>query len=104
MAPIACYRLELGGEVIARIDAETREFPWAYGRLADSPAFERFRRYFADESDRADDDPEIEALCGEIAGRGGFMLREMPSGTLYRGVRLNHDGGEGVWFRHGDPA
>ena len=102
--PIVCYHLGLGGEVAARVDVEGYEYPFAYGRLVDSPAFERFRRYFTDDDDWAEDDPEIEALCGEVQGRGGFMLREMSSGTLYRGVCLNHDGREGVWFRHGDPA
>jgi hypothetical protein len=104
MAPIVRYQLELGGEVVARIDVLGHEFPFTYGRLVDSPAFERFRRYFTDDNDWAEDDPEIEALCGEIQDCGGFLLREMLSGVFYRGVCLNHDGSEGVWFRHGDPA
>ncbi len=97
------YQLELGGEVIARINAGERDFPWTYGRLVDSPAFERFRRFFTDEADWPDDDPELDALCSDVQSRGGFVLQDMSSGVAYQGVRLNHDGGNSVWFRHGDP-
>ncbi len=97
------YHLELGGEVVARIDADEYDFPWTYGRLVDSPAFERFRRYFTDDNDWPDDDPELEALCGEVQDKGRFVLRNVASGDAYQGVCLNHDGGGVVWFRHGDP-
>jgi hypothetical protein len=104
MAGVVRWQLELDREVVARIDADDYSFPFTYGRLVESPAFERFRRYFTDDNDWPDDDPELEALCGEVQARGRFVLREMPSGVAYRGVCLNHDGGEVVWFRHGDPA
>jgi hypothetical protein len=98
------WELELGGEVIARIDANEYEFPFTYGCLVESPEFERFRPYFADPDAWPDDDKEFEALCGEIVARGGFLLREVASGVTYRGVCLNHDDGNVVWFRHGDPV
>ena len=98
------WQLELGGEVVAQIDATEFDFPFTYGRLMDSPGFDRFRPYFADDTDWPDDDPEFEALCGEVQNRGGFVLRELPAGAVYRSVCLNHDGKYGVWFRHGDPA
>jgi hypothetical protein len=104
MAGVVRWQLELGGEVVARVDADEYDFPFTYGRLVESPAFERFRRYFTDPNDWPDDDPGLEALCGEVRARGGFVLRELAAGMAYRGVCLSHDGGEVVWFRHGDPA
>ncbi len=98
------WQLELGGAVVARIDAEEYDFPWTHGRLVDSPAFDRFRPYFSNSDNWPDDDPEFEALCGEVDAAGGFVLRELPGGTVYGGVCLNHDGGQVVWFRHGDPV
>jgi hypothetical protein len=98
------WQLELGDEVVARIDADDYYFPFTYGRLVDSPAFERFRLYFTDDNDWPEDDPQLEALCGEVHDRSGFLLREMTTGVAYRGVCLNHDGGEVVWFRHGAPV
>jgi hypothetical protein len=70
----------------------------------DSPGFERFRRYFTDPEGWPEDDPELETLCGEVQSRGRFVLRKLPDGVTYQGVCLNHDGGQVVWFRHGDPA
>jgi hypothetical protein len=96
------WQLELAGEVVACINADEYEFPWTYGRLVDSPGFERFRRYFTDPEDWPDDDPELEALCREVQDGGGFVLRDLSTGMTYRGVCLNHDGGQVVWFRHGD--
>ncbi|MCC7423873.1 MAG: hypothetical protein IT428_26715 [Planctomycetaceae bacterium] len=98
------WQLELGDMVIARIDADSYSFPFTYGRMVGSPAFERFRLYFSDPDNWPDDDPQFEALCREIRDRGRFVLREMTSGIAYRGVCLNHDGRDVVWFRHGDPA
>jgi hypothetical protein len=96
------WHLELASEVIARIEVDEHDFPFFYGRLVDSPEFERFRRYFTDPEDWPDDDTELEALSGEVQSRGQFVLREMASGIAYRGVCLNHDGAQAVWFRHGD--
>jgi hypothetical protein len=104
MEGVVRWQLELGDKVIARIDADEYDFPFTYGRLVDSPAFERFRRYFTDDNDWPDDDPQLEALCGEVHDQGCFILREMPTGVAYRGVCLNHDGEQVVWFRHGDPV
>jgi hypothetical protein len=101
MAEVTRWQLELDGEVIARIDADEYAFPWTYGRLVDSPQFERFLRYFTDSNDWPDDDPELEALCGEVHTRGRFVLRALSTGMAYQGVCLNHDGGQMVWFRHG---
>jgi hypothetical protein len=103
MAEAVRWHLELAGEVVARIDPEGYEFPWTYGRLVGSPGFEQFRRYFTDPEGWPEEDAELDALCGEVQAGGGFVLRELPAGVAYRGVCLNHDGGEGVWFRHGDP-
>jgi hypothetical protein len=97
------WQLELGGEVIAYIDADAYEFPWTYGNLVDSPRFERFRCYFTDEDTWPDNDPAFEALCEEIGAKGRFTLRDTTTDTLYRGVRLNQENGV-VWFRHGDPV
>ena len=104
MSPVVRYHLELGGEVVALIEADMYEFPWTYGRLVNSPAFERFRRYFTDDNDWPEDDPELDALCGEVHDRGWFVLRDVSSGVVYPGVLLHHDGRDVVWFRHGDPA
>ena len=98
------WQLELGDEVVARIDADEFDFPFTYGRLVDSPTFERFRRYFTDANDWPEDDVQLEALCGEVQESGGFLLREMPTGVAYCNVCLNHDGEQVVWFRHGDPV
>ena len=102
--PAVQYHLELGGEVIAVIVYIGYEFPWTYGKLIESPAFEPFRMYFTDDNDWPEDDPDLEALCGEVHVRGGFLLRDLSSGVAYQGICLNHDGGDGVWFRHGDPV
>lgn len=98
------WQLELGDEVVARVDADEYDFPFTYGRLVDSPSFERFRLYFTDSNYWPDDDPELEVLCEEIQARGRFVLRDMSSGVAYQGVCLNHDGGHVIWFRHGDPV
>jgi hypothetical protein len=95
------WHLELGGEVIARIDAEDYDFPWIYGRLVDSPAFERFRVYFADE-DSWPETPKFDALIAEIRAKGRFVLREVPTDLSYRSFRLNQEG-EVVWFRFSEP-
>jgi hypothetical protein len=97
------WQLELGCEIVAKIKTAGYEFPFTYGRLVDSSAFERFRKYFTDSNDWPDEDLSLEALCSEVQNRGGFLLRMMSSGVAYRGICLNHDGGQGVWFRHGDP-
>lgn len=104
MPEVIRWQPELGGEVVARIDADDYSFPFTYGRLVGSPGFERFRRYFTDDNDWPEDDAELEAVCGEVMDRGRFVLRDVPAGVVYGGVCLNHDGGDGVWFRHGDPA
>lgn len=98
------WQLELGDEVVARINAHEYDFPFTYGRLIDSPVFERFRPYFTDDNDWPENDTQLQALCGEVRERGGFLLREIPTGIAYGGVCLNHDGGQVVWFRHGDPV
>jgi hypothetical protein len=98
------YRLELGGEVVATIVASGYEFPWTYGRLVNSPEFERFRTYFTDDNDWPENDSDLEVLCGDVQAHGRFRIRDLSSGVAYQGVCLNHDGGDGVWFRHGDPA
>jgi hypothetical protein len=93
--------LELGGEVVAGIvDTGEYDFPWTYGTLVESPEFERFRLYFSDPEDWPDDDPTIEALCGEVQSRGGFVLRDSLTGRSHQGVTLNLRG-ELVWFRIG---
>lgn len=97
------WQLELGGEVIARIDTDSYEFPWTYGNLVNSPQFERFRLYFTDPDDWADDDEALETLCGDVEARGGFVIRELATNTVYRSVTLNQDR-DVVWFRFGDPA
>lgn len=104
MVEVVRWQLELGTEIIARIDADEYDFPFTYGQLVDSPEFERFRRYFTDDNDWLEEDQELEALCGEVLDRGGFVLREVPSGVVYQGVCLNHNGRQVVWFRHGDPV
>lgn len=101
MAADIRWHLELGGEVVARIaDANTYEYPWTYGTLVDSPEFERFRPYFTDPEGWADDDPAMEALCGEVQHRGWFVLRDLKTGELHRGFLFNQDE-ELVWFRIG---
>src|SRR5262245_4587665 len=101
MAEVIRWHLELGGEVIARIaDAGEYDFPWTYGRLVESPGFERFRPYFTDPDDWPEDDPAIEALCAEVHSRGGFVLHDFQTGEVHQGVRLNQRG-EAVWFRIG---
>jgi hypothetical protein len=104
MREVVRWHLELGGQLVARIDADEYDFPWTYGLLVDSPEFERFRRYFTDDTGWPDDDPELDALLGEVRDRGGFVFREVPTGVVYRNVMLNHDGGSVVWFRRGGPA
>lgn len=95
------WHLELGGEVIARIvDAHEYEFPWTYGFVADSPAFERFRPYHTDSDTWPIDDPVIEALCAEVHARGGFVLRDIHDGTVYPDMKVNQNP-EYVWFRIG---
>jgi hypothetical protein len=103
MPEVRRWHLELSDEVIAKIDANEFAFPFTYCWLIDSPALERFRKYFTDDTQWADDDQELEELCGEVQDKGGFSLREMPSCVAYQGVCLNHDGSRVVWFRHGDP-
>jgi hypothetical protein len=97
------WQLELGGDVIALIDADSYEFPWTYGNLVDSPQFDRFRSYFSNEDDWPEDDPTFEELCGEILSKGGFAIRDLSTNTLYHGVRLNQEK-DVVWFRYGDSA
>lgn len=101
MAEAIRWHLELGGEVVARIaDANEYEFPWTYGVLVDSPEFERSRPYFTDPDDWPEDDPAIEALCGEVDARGDFTLRDLQTGQIYPRMWLNQRG-EYVWFRIG---
>jgi hypothetical protein len=101
MAEAVRWHLELGDEVIAQIaDADDYDFPWTYGVLVNSPAFERFRPYFTDSEDWPDDDPAIEALCGEVQDRGGFVLRDHQTGESHPGIGLNQRG-DSVWFRIG---
>lgn len=95
------WYLELGAEVIARIaDGNEYEFPWTCGRLVESPDFERFRTYFTDPDDWKDDDPVTEELCREVQSCGGFVLRDLQTGEVYHGIRLNQRA-ESVWFRIG---
>lgn len=95
------WQLELGGEVIARIlDAHDYEFPWTYGKLFESPGFERFRVYFTDPEYWPNDDPAIEALCSEVQDRGGFVLRDFQTGQSHPGIIFNQRA-ESVWFRIG---
>jgi hypothetical protein len=95
------WHLALGGEVVARLaDDGEYDFPWTYARLVDSPQFERFRPYSTDEEDWRDDDPSIEALCAEAQARGGFALRDLQTGAVHEGLRVNQRG-ESVWFRIG---
>jgi hypothetical protein len=101
MAKAIRWHLELGGEIVARIaDTDEYDFPWTYGVLVESPGFERFRPYFTNPDDWPEDDPAIEALCGEVHARGGFALRDFQTGALHQGIRLNQRG-ESVWFRIG---
>jgi hypothetical protein len=101
MAEPIRWHLELGGEVIARIaDADDYDFPWTYGRLVDSPGFERFRLFFSDTDDWPEDDAELEAICGEVQNRGGFVLRDLKTGEVHENLSFNHKG-EYVWFRIG---
>lgn len=104
MSKVVRWHLELGDEIVARIDADEFSFPFTYGVLVDSPAFERFRRYFTDDTTWPEDDEELEALCGEVDDRDDFVLRDTSTGVAYGGVCLNHNGGQIVWFRHGDPV
>jgi hypothetical protein len=101
---IVRWHLELGDEVVARIDADEFSFPFTYGRLVNSPQFERFRQYFTDPNDWPDDDDALEKLCSEVQSHGRFVLRDTSSGIVYEGVCLNHDGTDVVWFRHGGPV
>jgi hypothetical protein len=97
------WQLELGGKVIAKIaDAKEYEFPWTYGIIVDSPEFERFRRFFTDPDDWADNDPELEALTAEVHSKGEFLLRNLQTGKLHHPFRMNQNR-EYVWFRIGWP-
>lgn len=98
---IESWQLEFGGKVIARIVVSSYEFPWFYGTLTEGVGFERFRKYFGDE-DLWPQAPEFEALLTEIQDQGGFTLRSNSGGRAYKSFRLNHDGADGVWFRHAD--
>jgi hypothetical protein len=102
MGTVVRWQLELGGEVISRIDADDYEFPWTYGRLVDSPGFDRFRVFFGNPDDWPET-PEFEALCREITAKGDFALREVPAAAVYRSVTLRQEG-EVVWFRYGEAA
>jgi len=101
MADVIRWHLELGGEVIARIsDAREYEFPWTYGVVVASPQFERFRPYFTDPDTWPDDDPAMNALCDEVASRGGFLLRDFQTGVVHQPVTFNQNSAY-VWFRIG---
>jgi hypothetical protein len=43
MAGVVRWHLALGDKIVARIDADEYAFPFTYGVLVDSPAFDRFR-------------------------------------------------------------
>jgi hypothetical protein len=95
------WHLELGGEVIACIaDARDYDFPWTCGTRVRSPAFVRFRPYFTCPDDWPDDDPVVDALCGEVQSRGGFGLGDLTTGQVSPGIRINQRG-ESAWFRVG---
>ena len=40
--PVVRWQLELGNEVVARIDADEYDFPFTYGLLVDSPTLSGF--------------------------------------------------------------
>jgi hypothetical protein len=99
MADITRWQLELGDEVVAKIiDEHAYEFPWARGRLVDSPGFERFKDYF----DSAEDgrwSEDLEVLSAEIEARGDFILRDLQTGTISSSVILYNFADNIVCFR-----
>jgi hypothetical protein len=99
MADIIRWQLELGDEVIAQIiDEHAYEFPWATGRLVDSPRFERFKDYFNSAEDgRWNED--LEVLGTEIQTRGDFILRDLKTGAIRSSVSLYEGCDNTVYFR-----
>jgi hypothetical protein len=92
------WQLELGDEIIARLQEKSIDFPWINAKLLESPKFERFREYFSDD-ELWPDSNEFEALCGEVRSKGRFVLRNLETNTIYENITLNHVG-EFVWFRY----
>lgn len=99
MTDVVRWQLKFGDRVIASIaDANFTDWPWTYGRLIDSPMFEKYRKYFTDSELWDDDDPEIDALIEEIRSIGEITLHDAKTGRVYSNPTFNHDG-ESVWFR-----
>ena len=92
------WHLMLGDAMVASIQCDSAEFPWTYGKLVESPEFEKFRVFFSDE-DSWPETLEFEELCNEIHARGKFSLLNTATEVSYRSFRLNHDGNV-IWFRY----
>jgi hypothetical protein len=91
------WHLELGDEVIAKLQLRSYEFPWIDADIVDSPKFERYRSYFSDFEDWPET-PEFEALKAEIEAKGDFRLRDQDTGKVEERVTL-YENGDSVTFR-----
>lgn len=99
MANIIRWQLELGDEVVAKIiDEHAYEFPWATGRVVDSPGFERFKDYFDSAEDRQWSD-DLEVISAEIEAKGDFILRDLQTGKISSSVILHQLADNMVCFR-----
>jgi hypothetical protein len=93
------WHLELGDEVIAKLQYRSCEFPWIDADIVDSPKFERYRSYFSDFEDWPET-PEFDDLRAEIKAKGDFRLCDQDTGKVEKGVTL-YENGDFATFRFG---
>jgi hypothetical protein len=91
------WQLELGDEVIAKLQLRSYEFPWIDADIVDSSKFERYRSYFSEFEDWQET-PEFDDLQAEIEAKGDFRLRDIDTGTVENGVTM-YENGDFVTFR-----
>jgi hypothetical protein len=91
------WHLELGDEVIAKLQYRSCEFPWIDADIVDSPKFERYRSYFSDFEDWPETQ-EFDDLRAEIEAKGDFRLCDQDTGKVKDMVTL-YENGDFVTFR-----
>jgi hypothetical protein len=94
---VKTWHLELGDEVIAKLQYQSCEFPWIDAEIVDASKFDRYRSYFSDIEDWPET-PEFENLRAEIEAKGYFRLRDVETGNVEDMITL-YDGGDFVTFR-----
>jgi hypothetical protein len=94
---VKTWHLELGDEVIAKLQLRSYEFPWIDAEIVDASKFERYRSYFSDIEDWPET-PESDDLRAEIEAKGYFQLRDVDNGAVESRITM-YENSDFVTFR-----